>query len=87
MHNTPDVQKDVELVMEHLNDPNFDLTQLPSAVVEEESTSNRYVGDDGSGAINVDESVVFYPLLLIHIYNNILQRLTISRSAGRGIQC
>ena len=75
--NMPDIQKDVEFVMEHLNDPNFNLTQLPSCAVEGEST-NRYVGDDESGAINVDESVVFYPRLLIHIYKNILQRLTIS---------
>jgi hypothetical protein len=64
----PDVQKDVEFVMEHLNDPNFDLTQLPSSVVEE--STKRYVGEDHSRAINVDESVIFYPSLLIHISNN-----------------
>ena len=75
--NMPDIQKDVEFVMEHLNDPNFDLTQLPSSVIEGES-NNRHTGDDGSGAINVDESVVFCPSLLIHIFNNILQRLTVS---------
>ena len=72
----PNIQKDAEFVMEHLNDPNFDLTQLPSSVVEGES-NNRYVGNDGSGAINVDKSVVFYPSLLIHVLN-ILQRVTIS---------
>jgi len=77
MCNMPNSQKDAEFVMEHLNDPNFDLTQLPSSVVEGEST-NRYVGDDGGGAINVDESVVFYLSFLIHILNNILQRVTIS---------
>jgi len=69
--NMPVIQKDAEFVLEHLNDPNFDLTQLPSSVLEGES-SNRYVGDDGSGAINVDKSVIFYPFLLIHILNNIL---------------
>ena len=66
--NMPDAQKDAEFVMEHLNDPNFDLTQLPSVV---EST-NRYVGEDGSGAMNVDESVIFYPSSLIPTSNNIL---------------
>jgi len=71
--NVPDIQKDAEFVMEHLNDPNFDLTQLPSSVVEGEST-NRYIGDEGSSAINVDESVTFYPSLLIHhISNNTVQ--------------
>jgi hypothetical protein len=54
MHNMPDVQQDVKFVMEHLNDPNFDLTQLPSSVVKQESTM-RY--EDGNGAINVEESV------------------------------
>ena len=65
--NMPDVQKDVEFVMEHLNDPNFDLTQLPSSVIEE--STKGYVSKDHSGAINVDESVIFYPSLLIHISN------------------
>ena len=85
--NMPDIQKDAEFVMEHLNDPNFDLTQLPSSVIEGES-NNRYVGHDVSGTIPcVDESVIFYPSLLIHIFNNIhiLQQLTVSRGASRGI--
>jgi len=60
--NMPAIQKDAEFVMEHLNDPNFDLTQLPSSVIEGEST-NRYIGDVG-------ESAIFYPSLLIHISNN-----------------
>jgi len=64
----PDAQKDAKFVMEHLNDPNFDLTQLPSVV---EST-NGYVGEDGSGAMNVDESVILYPSSLIPTSNNIL---------------
>ena len=66
--NMPDLQKDVKFVMEHLNDPNFNLTQLPSSVVEE--STKRYVGKDRSGAINVDESIIFCPSLLIHISNN-----------------
>jgi len=70
--NMPDIQKDTEFVMEHLNDPNFDLTQLPSYIVEGESTKGD-VGDDRSGAINVDESVVFYPSILIQISNNMRQ--------------
>jgi hypothetical protein len=67
--NMPDAQKDAEFVMEHLNDPNFDLTQLPSSVVE---STNRYVGEDGSGAMNVDELAIFYPSPLIPISNDIL---------------
>jgi len=54
--NMPHIQKDAKFVMEHLNDPNFDLTQLPSSVVKGEST-NRYVGNDGSGTTHVDKSV------------------------------
>jgi len=53
----PDSRKDAEFIMEHLNDPNFDLTQFPS-VIEGEST-HRYVGDDGSDAIHIDKSVGF----------------------------
>jgi len=34
MNHMPDIQKDAKFIMEHLNDPNFDLTQLPSSVVE-----------------------------------------------------
>jgi hypothetical protein len=54
--NTLDVQKDVEFIMEHLNDPNFDLSRVPSSisVVEEEST-RRYFGEDNNGAIDFDE--------------------------------
>jgi len=52
--NIPDIQKDAEFVMEHLNDPNFDLTQLPSSVVE---STNGYAREGGSGAI--DELVIF----------------------------
>ena len=57
--------------MEHLNDPNFDLTQLPSSVIEMRST-NGYVGDDGSDVINVGESVAFHLSLLIYIPHNVL---------------
>jgi len=55
MRNIPDTKRDVEFVMEHLNDPNFDISQLPTSLVEEESTK-RY---DGSGSVNLDESVLF----------------------------
>jgi len=62
----PNVQKDVEFIMEHLNDPNFDLSRLPSpfsvSVLEEESTS--YVGEEDSGTVDFDESVLFYPPIL-----------------------
>ena len=56
----PDIQKNAEFIMEHLNDPNFDLTQRPSFDVEEES-AKRHIGEDGNGGINFEESVVFYP--------------------------
>jgi hypothetical protein len=69
--NMPDFQKDVEFVMVHLNDPNFDLTQLPSCALEDKST-NRYVGDDDIGAMNVDESVALYPSLLTYISKHAL---------------
>jgi hypothetical protein len=54
--NTSDAQKDIEFVMKHLNDPNFDLSRLPSSIsaVEDEWT-RRYVGEDRNGAIDFDE--------------------------------
>ena len=67
MRHMPDVQRDVDFVMEHLNDPNFDLTQ--PAVIE---STNRYIGEDNSSAINVDESVMLYPSLLTYISNHTL---------------
>jgi len=69
MRNISDVQRDVEFIMEHLNDPNFDLSRLPSSIsVLEEEPTERYVGDDGGGSIDFDKSVRFYPY---HIYTNI----------------
>ena len=53
--NIPDVQEDVEFIMEHLNDPNFDLTQLPSSIPVIEETTERYVGEDSNGAMGFDE--------------------------------
>ena len=54
--NIPDIQKDAEFIMEHLNDPNFDLSQLPSSIpVVEGETTKRYVGEDGNGAISINE--------------------------------
>jgi len=50
----PNIQRGVEFVVGHLNDPNFDLSQLPSSVVEEESRK-RYIGEYISGEINFDE--------------------------------
>ena len=66
MRNMPDIQKDAEFVMDHLNDPNFNLTQPPSSVIEGES-NNRYVGDDGNGAMHVDEWVGLW--ISSYIYN------------------
>jgi hypothetical protein len=55
-HSIPGIQKDVKFIMEHLNDPNFDLTCPPSfiSVIEEEFTQ-RYVGEDGNRAIYFEE--------------------------------
>lgn len=46
--NVPDVPEDVDFVMEHLNDPNFNLSRPPSfiSVVEKQSTK-KYDGEDG----------------------------------------
>jgi hypothetical protein len=56
VHSISGIQKNAEFIMEHLNDPNFDLTCPPSfiPVVEEEST-RRYIGEDGNSAINPEE--------------------------------
>ena len=54
--NIPDVQKDAEFIIENLNDPNFDLSQLPSSIsIIEEEMTKRYVDQDCHGAINLDE--------------------------------
>lgn len=54
--NIPDIQKDAEFIMEHLNDLNFDLSQLPSSIfVVEEEMTKRYVDQDCHGAIDLDE--------------------------------
>jgi len=62
MCNIPDVQKDVEFAMKHLNDPNFDICRVPSFiyVAEEESTKRYPAGENYSGAIDFDMSVLFY---------------------------
>ena len=67
--NIPGSQNDADFVMEHLNDPNFDLSQLPSSVVIEESTQ-RYVSEDGSSGIRFDKSTLSHPFILIS--NNVL---------------
>lgn len=54
--NIPDIQKDAEFIMEPLNDPNFDLSQLLLSIpVVEGETTKRYVGKDGNGAISINE--------------------------------
>jgi hypothetical protein len=62
MHNISDVQKNVNFIMEHLNDPNFNLSHPPSfaSAIEEELT--RRYGQDGNEAIYFDESDLFIPL-------------------------
>ena len=66
--NIPDIQKDVEFVVEHLNDPNFDLSQVPSSAIEEESTK-RYGNEDEVDAVAFDESVLFHPRPPFHNSN------------------
>jgi hypothetical protein len=65
--NIPDIQlKDVEFVMEHLNDPNFDLSRLPSSIpIVEEELTNRYVGEHG----NFYEWALLCPSHLFHFSN------------------
>jgi len=57
MPKIPDVQKDVDFIMEHFNDPNFDLSYPPSfaSPIEEESTKN-YIGEE---AIDLYESALY----------------------------
>ena len=68
--NIPHIQKDVEFVMKHLNDPNFDISRLPSTIsaTEKEITDNRYVGEDGGGTIDFDEWVALNLSLLSNLH-------------------
>ena len=59
--NIPDVQKNIDFIMEHLNDPNFDISHAPSSTpATEEEVARRY-GQHGGEAIYFDESDLFYP--------------------------
>jgi hypothetical protein len=67
----PGIKKDAEFIMEHLNDPNFDLSWLPSSVsVAEEEVTKRYIGKDSNGAIDLDKWALFCPFLLFHLSYN-----------------
>jgi len=53
--NVPDVPEDVDFVMDHLNDPNFNLSRPPSfiSVVEKRSTK-KYSGEDGEAESQIE---------------------------------
>lgn len=70
VHNIPGVQKNVDFIMEHLNDPNFDLSHPPSFTSIEEEPTRRY-GQDDNDAIYFDKSNLFNLPLLYHLSNNI----------------
>jgi len=57
--------------MEHLNDPNFDLSHPPSftSSIKEEPTK-RY-GRDGHEGFDFDELELFYPPISFYRSNNI----------------
>lgn len=61
--NISDVQKNFDFIMEHLNDPNFDISHAPfSTSATEEGVARRY-GQHGS---EIDESDLFYPSIISH---------------------
>ena len=45
--NVPDVPEDVDFVMEHLNDPNFNLSRPPSFISVVEKRSTKKFDEDG----------------------------------------
>ena len=63
VRNIPGVQKNVDFIMEHLNDPNLDLSHPPfySSPIKEEPTT-RY-GQNGNVGIYFDKSDLFHPLI------------------------
>jgi hypothetical protein len=72
MHNISDVQKNVNFIMEHLNDPNLDLSHPPSFTSAIEEGPTRRYHKDGDEAIYFDKSdTLFYPLLPFYLSNNI----------------
>jgi len=63
-HNIPDDQKNVDFVMKHLNDPNFDLSRLPSPIsVIEEQLTKRNFGEDSNDSMYFDEWALLYSSL------------------------
>jgi hypothetical protein len=52
--------------MEHLNDPNFDLSQLPSSISVVDEPVRKYIGKNGNAEADFDRSVLSYfsPFLL-----------------------
>ena len=65
MPKIPEVEKDVDFIMEHLNDPNFDLSYPPSfaSPIEEEPTK-KYIGEE---VIDFYESAL-YPLPIFFFF-------------------
>ena len=65
--NVPNDPEDVDFVMEHLNDPNFNLSRPPSSLIsdvephlESDSHSTSKAGFKNPTAIDFDESVFIY---------------------------
>jgi hypothetical protein len=60
--NTPesaDVQKNIDFIMKHLNDPNFDLSHPPSFTSSIEEEPARSYSQDSDETIYFDESDLF----------------------------
>lgn len=58
-YNTPDVQKNIDFIMKHLNDPNFDLSHPPSSTSSIEEEPIRSYSQDSNEAFYFDESDLF----------------------------
>jgi hypothetical protein len=56
----PGIQKDVDFIMEHLNDPNFDLSRLPSSISVVGELTKNYAGGNGNLEVDLDGSVLLY---------------------------
>jgi len=61
------VQKNVDFIMEHLNDPNFDLVHPPS--FSEEHQTRSHVRQGGNVENNFEKSGLFYLFLRVLLSN------------------
>ena len=80
VRNIPNDQEDVDFVMKHFNDPNFDLAPPPSFIsdVEESDRYSTSRGDfRGPTAMDFDESLSFFTSLFAFLTIPIANRHTL----------